>query len=662
VPQYTTPKRLFIASTLSRAIGDPTIVRPLVPEVDQSIKETLQTWHTPGPDIPEPTLDSIYIYTRSVMERTNRGVAQDPTEKVIPLVSRKACAERSTKMGGVTAELVDQVEKERKAEYRRQLFPGYHHLWTVTTAPRRWEDHPSGKVMEYHARTKEEGGGTPFTLSAVDHDLLRSGATEEELYHHSLDRTLDEDLPLTAVPVGIPEWGCKTRIASKHPAHEVHISRIIGQNLVQGLKRTPAARDTLNGRPLQLRNHVKSRLYSADLSKATDNIPHKAAEAVAWGIIHALCLPAKHALALLRMCQPHETRLGATEKGIHMGLGTSWTILSLLNMWAARHSPTNSYGICGDDLLGLWTPDQILDYEAQFRSIGVPVNKQKSFYGVRGVFCEQLYEVEITQPGYVARVVPTVKLGDASAKRGITSGEELARLRQITQDASSTKPVQRLAQHRIDSVPLRLRARGPAPIGGTGGRPSENLACKAIFALLTQRLSINEARMSGTAKELYRQLSHCGRDPNGVDLQDLHAGLLRALEVTEITRKGRRMEFAKTRAELNRRQRLIRKIKRQPLPSNQSIIEATQGTYAQENFSARVLRFVAHKAGAPRTPGPQKWADVLRILLNNAKPHRIAEWEVRAIFQELPLPKKQNGKSLNIEDVLGLQEVGVSRA
>jgi len=218
VPQYTTPKRLFVASTLSRAIGDPTTVRPLVPEMNDAIESTLQTWHTPAKPIPIIVLDSIYMHARYTMERTNHGVATDPSLRILPLASRKACAERPSREGGVTRELTEQIEKERQAEYRRQLFPGHNHLFWFTPAERRWEHHPSGLQAHYGARTKEEGGGIPFTLSPVDHDLLRKGATEMEIYQHALRRTLDDEHPLLAEPVTVPEWGCKLRIASQ-PRH-----------------------------------------------------------------------------------------------------------------------------------------------------------------------------------------------------------------------------------------------------------------------------------------------------------------------------------------------------------------------------------------------------------------------------------------------------------
>jgi len=83
-----------------------------------------------------------------------------------------------------------------------------------------------------------------------------------------------------------------------------------------------------------------------------------------------------------------------TTRGIHMGLGPTWVILSLINSYSAWKAGAGrtSYSVCGDDLIGFWARPIADRYEATLEELGLVVNKTKSFFGRRGVFCERIVE------------------------------------------------------------------------------------------------------------------------------------------------------------------------------------------------------------------------------------------------------------------------------
>jgi hypothetical protein len=82
----------------------------------------------------------------------------------------------------------------------------------------------------------------------------------------------------------------------------------------------------------------------------------------------------------------------STKRGIHMGLGPSWIVLSLLNIAAGMYASDDigSFRVCGDDLIAIWTPTEVDKYEWFLTQLGMRINTSKSFYGEQGVFCELL--------------------------------------------------------------------------------------------------------------------------------------------------------------------------------------------------------------------------------------------------------------------------------
>lgn len=152
-----------------------------------------------------------------------------------------------------------------------------------------------------------------------------------------------------------------------------------------------------------------------------------------------------------------------------MGLGHTWSILCLIN-WAAAFYASgdpNSFRICGDDLIGLWTPAEARRYESFLTDLGLVMNKSKTFYAPQGVFCELLVVQDM--PGQDAKCIDLGHIAQygASRYRGQFSSARLA----IADMLSTERPtIRRLNQLRLDSLrDLRPNTRaGPIRAGGCG--------------------------------------------------------------------------------------------------------------------------------------------------------------------------------------------------
>jgi len=197
-------------------------------------------------------------------------------------------------------------------------------------------------------------------------------------------------------PLALHEMGGKIRVASLHPAEEVMVARRLTQLWLNQLGRLITTRSMLRNEEVVLsRQSRDSVLFSADLSAATDYIPHELAQDMARNLCQRLKRPWDVPVAE-KIFSAKRLPDGTTSKrGIHMGLGPSWTILSLLNGFAAWSAGArkDTYCICGDDLIGFWPRKLQLRYITILEEMGLVVNRTKSFSGRRGVFCERLVVV-----------------------------------------------------------------------------------------------------------------------------------------------------------------------------------------------------------------------------------------------------------------------------
>jgi hypothetical protein len=248
----------------------------------------------------------------------------------------------------------------------------------------------------------------------------------------------------------LPELGGKVRVASCHPADEVHVSRGLTQRWLKRLRRQPQMSDVLRGQRIKLTRRQPNDpdapisgdavglnledwadaliLESADLSAATDYIGHEVAQRV-WLALNRAAGEDQSVLceAGLRILGPKTIVDGETTVGgIHMGLGLSWIILCVVNSWAAEEAgiPRSAVAICGDDLASLCLPAEAEAYQRNLTSLGMVVNRSKSYRAKAGVFCEQFVAIDGTDESphelgevVTARSYPLIGLSEATGAK-----------------------------------------------------------------------------------------------------------------------------------------------------------------------------------------------------------------------------------------------------
>jgi hypothetical protein len=299
----------------------------------------------------------------------------------------------------------------------------------------------------------------------------------------------------------ITERGGKLRSVSSHPSYLAHFSRCIAKHLLPILKDIAVTRDSLRNYNITLKNRdQRSRLYSADLDKASDWIDHKVGRSALRGMLQGAGLSPPEVETAMRCLEPYrivteegdEDNGAETTRGAHMGLGTTWTVLSIMNFFAARAAgvPDGSFRICGDDLIGLWTPEQVRFYEQALSDLGLKINKTKCFMGVRGVFCEKLLWITSSdrRRGNVAEQTGTQDptLRECWPETEYMDPTHAERLANIHSSASVPQPIRSLCGIAMSSrCKWKGLTRGPAAFGGSGhGRLNAMKAKESVKAFL----------------------------------------------------------------------------------------------------------------------------------------------------------------------------------
>jgi hypothetical protein len=356
-----------------------------------------------------------------------------------------------------------------------------------------------GDSLTRAARKKaNEGAIDPYLLYRLSRTLTHNNA-------------LVSDEPLHVVnTVAIPERGEKVRVASLHPAYLTHYSRCIAEYTLPFLKWFGASKDILRGKPIFLKGPRGAQVYSADLTAASDWIHHRVGRAVLEGLLTGLGMPQLDIDAALRCVEGYKivgesTILDGqtTVRGCHMGLGSTWTILSILNIWAAvtAGAPKGSFKVCGDDLVGLWPLEVVQEYERNIQQIGLKLNKSKSYYGPSGVFCEQIVKSRSVDKGKrtTAQSFYITKIGEAVPKGPLTPSE-VERISKL--ERTERSPIARVCRHSIKSkIDTRL-PNGPANAGCSGQGYATN---GQAIRLLTNMLRKGPASPASAQKgDLYQ--------------------------------------------------------------------------------------------------------------------------------------------------------------
>jgi len=233
------------------------------------------------------------------------------------------------------------------------------------------------------------------------------------------------------MPIVTPDG--KIRVATLNEADVIWVARAMTSVIMPHTKRLPYTRNILFNEPVHLRGKEGSKLYSVDFAKSTDPISVDLSKFVLEEIGKAIGAPFWWSDAIETVIRPFT--LDGTDKpvtcGAMMGLGPGWSVLCVLNGFAAHRARCNfrSFQVCGDDLIGLWTQKQIEIYNSTVEHLGLVLNKKKSFISPNyGVFCERFVERTSKQTAVCS---PQLRIGEAcgsfkvDAKRGLLAIDAL---------------------------------------------------------------------------------------------------------------------------------------------------------------------------------------------------------------------------------------------
>jgi hypothetical protein len=296
-------------------------------------------------------------------------------------------------------------------------------------------------------------------------------------------------------PVALVEPAAKVRVASLHPAAHAQVSRMITARMLPRLGSLVSHRAVLKDSEVDLAPYGRgARLFSADLSAATDWIPHEVAQYMFDVLCETLEEPDWVRAEGRKLLGPHRLDDGrVTKRGIHMGLGHGWTILSLLNSYAAwkAGAPKDSFAVMGDDLIGFWSDKVCRKYMAVLVDLGMKVNHSKSFKGPRGVFCERL--VQTAKDGN-ARASMYLTLSEAMGSKagwGFSS-DWVGTIQGLRKPVQADDPLSKAADITLSKLSVNNLPEGPLELGGCGkGVASPD----AIFAtILFGKMSLRTSK------------------------------------------------------------------------------------------------------------------------------------------------------------------------
>nr|QYV43040.1 MAG: RNA-dependent RNA polymerase [Narnaviridae sp.] len=330
----------------------------------------------------------------------------------------------------------------------------------ITQAHRLWiEKKASEPLSEKMEEFEKERGGIPTTA------YIRSGLNT------TLSRSTNADLKIIAVT----DLG-KARAVTLHPADEVLSARTLTAKWMPKISRCHDMQNAL-GRPTDLKSRDRSaKIFSLDLSKATDRTHHDVAKYFAHRWIEKIKSPNPDEDKRLvdRLFSPKsiieidDTRT-ATTCGVHMGLGPTWVILCLMNMYAAWRAKLSPYSrqICGDDMAVLANAQQRDKIKSALEDeLLLKVNEKKSFFGPRGVFCETFGKLEKTRNGVSVRFNDVGHMSVALATRSVTDTKTQSfNVARTLENSTEIKCVAEIT--RKLHIPKKLGP-GPTEMGGNG--------------------------------------------------------------------------------------------------------------------------------------------------------------------------------------------------
>jgi len=222
-----------------------------------------------------------------------------------------------------------------------------------------------------------------FSREAVR--LMRTGL--QEPFKRRLDE-LGRDYPVE--PLVIREYGFKVRIVTRTPYVISTCSETLRKAVLRRLLRVRAISHPLETDvpflriPMDIPDRYRRRVFSIDLSKATDTLCHWALQAA----LNGLGIGGYSNLLFGGAISGRPVT-----RGTLMGIPLSWPILSAIHYVICRYVDKRElFLLKGDDLIAFWTTGQYRLYCQLIGAVGFRLNERKTFISPnRGIFCETAY-------------------------------------------------------------------------------------------------------------------------------------------------------------------------------------------------------------------------------------------------------------------------------
>jgi len=465
-----TPRALFLASCYSRAL----IIRPadkatLQKEVDACI--TRITTPTPLPST--EVLERLRAYIVLLL-----GKKDVPEDTLVPLPNGKSCFERSAANGGATIALETYGWIPASVQIAEDMDAVFEAAWEfdMDAGNVTWGDTPEEHVFHYGTMNSEiDAAMIAVTDAYVSPPTDRRRTLPETFVEAMFEARFNRKAKL--LPINQPDG--KIRVATIHHSSVSWAARAMSSYLMPITRQLSITREMLRNQPVQLTNttHEDKFIYSADLSKSTDPISIDLANFVLTAILtHLGNKPtwwddAQRAVIAEQELWYNEEKVGTSVCGALMGLGPGWTVLCLLNGFAAHEAGARrgDHAICGDDLTGFWTAKVIAGYERNLEVLGLVANKSKSFVSrTHGVFCERLMT---KMNAHEVRGCPEVRIGEACGARALNGDKGrmvLDSLNKLTGHPVIRNLARRVARRlKICNVPGSLASGGGGIVGRT---------------------------------------------------------------------------------------------------------------------------------------------------------------------------------------------------
>jgi hypothetical protein len=322
---------------------------------------------------------------------------------------------------------------------------------------------------------------TQKAVYSINENRLPKWWSELEDRMRPLDETFRETLfearfCRKAKILPILENSGKVRVATVHTAEVAWCARAMTKHLLPYLKRVSVSKDTLHApRDIWVESAGPGSIaYSADLSKSTDPISIQLSQFVFEEFFKYVPKPSWWDQAQAAVIAPHKITFEGDERetacGALMGLGPGWFVLALVNAFCADQAGATegSFKVCGDDLFGLWPKDMCDRYEVAIARMGLQSNREKSYRGRHGVFCERFAE---RVDDDTVRIWPRVRIGEAVGAKKIGEHKGIrAEMR-----PTGRKPIRDAIRRTNLRTSPDKNLPGLVRFGGGGLRPADHL-------------------------------------------------------------------------------------------------------------------------------------------------------------------------------------------